>query len=1165
MADVQSNIHVNIDTSDALASLKLLQRQISAFHTQMAKSGTAASAVAANQAQNLMNSINATGKFQASMRSVTTSTEQFTDSLERNKLTSREYFRYTGAATKTFGRLFRSEFETLNKVARERVKDLQTQYIKMGRGANGALQAIAVRPLTLDMKNLGTQTAIAAQRQQLLNQLLKQGSTNLLNFGKNTQWAGRQLMVGFTVPLVMLGTQAAKTFMALEEQAIRFKRVYGEMFTTQDETDKMVKNIQLLAKEYTKYGVAVEKTMEMAANAAAMGKMGADLIAQVSEATRLAVLGGVEQEQALETTISVTNAFGVATEDLANKIDFLNAVENQTVVSIEDLTIAIPKAGPVVQQLGGDVEDLAFFLTAMKEGGINASEGANALKSGLASLINPSEKASKMLMGLGINIKGIVEANAGDVTSTVVSFAKALDTLDPLNRARAIEQLFGKFQFSRLSTLFQNVTKEGTQASRVLKLAQATTEELAILSERELSRVEESTTYKFKKSIEDLKVSLAPVGEQFLKALTPIVEFVGKVLEKFNGLGDGSKKFLTIMTVALGAIGPLALMTFGLLANGVANIIKLFAALRSGFNRVGSTTNVLGQQTDYLSQQQVEASAVAASLDQVHQRLRQTFTSETSAVNALALAYRNAISAQLGFTGPARGGKVVGPPQSKKYSTGVTTVPGRGNEDTVPAMLTPGEAVIPAGAAQDPANKPLIARMVAGQKVQGFNTGTTMVSFEGKEYNTKSARRAREVNDYLVQLVKNPDGTLTDTQTGKTFTRERLAEVLAYRSQDGKQLTPSQIRRSIQRKNASNKSPLIRRLTQEYEAKNAKVILEEKEALQKALKDRGLPALSASQADDAFKTKKAHLTKDVVDGVKRWRVVNVAPDAGYINQYMNTVEGDLGKNLLKLSDAELGKIGGSPGINRDHLKGFVDGKHPVNAAQLDTFRRIAQHDIALDKTRKVKKDKLYQAHLVDAGLEWRAKEGVGGYSEKGLRSFADLNPSDKQVILERNAEANPKDRFSQQDQRRLKEIADSTAKTKSGQLAPTNFGRLTAPTTGFSFDVPGVGGLYDGPNGKVFVKPMLSELDALAEKRATDFAREVHGLDTPEQKISTMIDPSDPEGKRKIIVLESKYNENFDEKKCQRHLLENSISSNLLHRRFVEIKTSRWEILEAIG
>ena len=1129
MADVQSNIHVNIDTSDALASLKLLQRQISAFHTQMSKSGAAASAVAANQAQNLMNSINATGQFQASMRTVATSTEHFTNALERNKLTSREYFRYTGAATKTFGRLFKSEFETINKVARERVKDIQTQYIKMGRGANGALQAIAVRPLTLDMKNLATQTAMAAQRQQLLNQLLKQGSTNLLNFGKNTQWAGRQLMVGFTVPLMLLGSAAAKTFMKLEEQAIRFKRVYGEMFTTKEETDTMVKEIQLLAKEYTKYGVAVEKTMEMAANAAAMGKMGSELKAQVMEATRLAVLGGVEQEQALETTISVTNAFGVAAEDLAKKIDFLNAVENQTVVSIEDLTIAIPKAGPVVQQLGGDVEDLAFFLTAMKEGGINASEGANALKSGLASLINPSEKASKMLAGLGINIKGIVEANAGDVKSTVVDFAAALDTLDPLNRARAIEQLFGKFQFSRLSTLFQNVGKEGTQAARVLELTKATTEELAILSERELSRIEDSTTYKFKKTIEDLKVTLAPVGEQFLKALTPIVEFVGKVLEKFNGLGDGSKKFITMLTIALGAIGPVALMSFGLLMNGLANIIKLFTSLKSAFNRTGASTQILGNQTDYLTKEQLEASAVAASLDQVHQRLRQTFTSETAAVNALALAYRNAIAAQIGFTGPVgRGGKMKGPPQSSQYSTGVTSVPGTGNQDTVPAMLTPGEAVIPAEAAQDPANKPLIARMVAGEKVPGFNKGTTKVTYNGKDYNAQSAVGAKNIRDFLNQLVQNPDGTLTDTKTGKIFTKERLTQVLDTRQLEGK-FSETKIRRSLTRDNMSNRSALIKRLKEAYNEKNAKTLISEQEAIEKALKDRGLPPLTKEQKKNAFTTANAHLTKDVdKDGNKRWRVVNVAPDPGYINQFVNSVQGNLGKELLGLPDDVLEKYN----IDREELRKIVDdGAHPKTDKAANTFRGAARYQIENQKRLGIPADRIYQAHLVDAGLEYRGKERIGAYSQGGLKSFADLYPKDKGVLVERVAESDPRQRFNQTDQQLLKKTADLAAKTESGKLPPTNFGKLIAPTTGFSFDVPGLGGLYDGPNGKVFVKPMMSELDALAEKKATDFARQVHGLDTPEQKISTMIDPSDPEGKRKIIVLESKYDARFDEKK----------------------------------
>ena len=718
MADIESNINVNIDTSEALASIKALQREISVFHSSMAKSGAVSNGQLAQMQQNLVNSINATGNFSAQMKTVKTTTESFTTALEKNKLSMGEYFRYAGASSRTFGRMFTSEFQTIEKVARERVKDLQTQYIKMGRDANGAMQSIAVRPLTLDMKDLGTQTAIAAQKSQIFNQLIKQGSTNMLNFGKNTQWAGRQLMVGFTVPLGIMGAAAAKEFMKLEEQAIRFKRVYGETFTPSSETDAMVEQIRTLATEFTKYGVAVEKTMGLAADAAAMGKQGVDLLAQVTEATRLSVLGGVDQQQALETTTALTNAFGTATDQLAGKINFLNGVENQTVTSIEDLTEAIPKAGPVVQQLGGDVEDLAFFLTAMKEGGINASEGANALKSGLASLINPTAKASEMLAGFGINIQGIVSANAGNVKGIVIDFAKALDTLDPLNRAQAIEQMFGKFQFSRLSTLFQNVIKEGSQAERVLKLSAATTEELAVLSERELKRVEDSPMYKFKGAMEDFKASLAPVGEAFLKAVTPIIEFGTKILDKFNSMSDEAKNFTVILTTVVAGVGPVLLMTFGLIANGVANLIKMFATVGGIFGKLGGQSTVLGEQTSYMTQQQLEAAAVAASLDQVHQTLRQTFTSEASAVRKLTAEYERAVAAQNNMRGPlVPGGRGRG---AKKYAKGVSFVPGNGNKDTQPAMLTPGEAVIP----KEMVKKygPLIAGMVTGN-IPGFAGG----------------------------------------------------------------------------------------------------------------------------------------------------------------------------------------------------------------------------------------------------------------------------------------------------------------------------------------------------------------------------------------------------------------------------------------------------------
>jgi TP901 family phage tail tape measure protein len=711
MADVNANIGVNIDTSAALGQLKDLQRQISQFHSSIAKSSQAAALAQRDLQKNFLNSVNSIGAFSAELRTVKTTSESFTSSLEKNKFSMREYFRYAGASTKTFGKLFKSEYDTIGKVAEDRVKKLQTQYIKMGRDASGAMKAIAITPNQLDMGNFATQTQIASQKQALFNQLMRQGSTNLLNFGKNTQWAGRQLMVGFTLPLMAVGAAASKSFMQMEAQALKFRKVYGDLFTPQEETQQALADIQELAKQFTKYGIAVADTVGLAADAAAAGFQGIDLQRQTTEATRLSVLGQIDNQQALETTIALQNAFSISSEELAQNIDFLNAVENQTVVSLDDITTAIPKVAPVIKQLGGDVKDLAFFLTAMKEGGINASEGANALKSGLASLINPSTRAREMLQGLGIDINGIVNNNKGDLKATVVGFAQALDTLAPLERARAIEQMFGKFQFARLSALFQNVTRDGTQASRVLELAGSSIEDLANLSSQELGKTADSAMNKFRKSVEDLKAAIVPVGEAFLKTVTPIIDLIGKFADKFSSLSDGTKKAITVMITVIGGLGPILLMTFGLLANGVANIIKLFLTLRTGYQRLTGQSQNLGEQTQYMTTEQLDNAAAAHSLNQAHATLTQQFTVEAEALQRLIAAYTAATSAAARFAG-ANPGMMVAPRARKKFAGGgIVRGPGGPKDDKVQIMASNGEAVVDAATVS--ANKPLIDELLS--------------------------------------------------------------------------------------------------------------------------------------------------------------------------------------------------------------------------------------------------------------------------------------------------------------------------------------------------------------------------------------------------------------------------------------------------------------------
>ena len=720
--DTTSNIFINVDTSQAMAQLRALEKELTALNRSLIVGTKAAAAAQSKYAQSLLHNVNATGQWTASMTRMSTASEQFATKLDRQKLSLKEYFRYGMASTKTFGKMFGNEFDTVSKLVDRRVKTLQQQYIQLGRDAQGAMNAMKFSPKALNYGNVTTQLMMATQRQQIFNKLVDDGATKLLNFGKNTQWAGRQLMVGFTIPLMLFGSQAIKTFKEIETQVIRFKKVYGDIFTDQGATDAALKNIRALADEYTKYGLKVSETIKMAADAAAAGFSGEGLQTVVEQTNKLAVLGGIAQDKALETTIALKNAFQIDNSKMAGTIDFLNAVENQTVVALDDLTTAIPKVAPVIQQLGGDVKDLAYFMAAMQEGGISAAQGANALKSGLASLINPSKKAAAAAQDLGINIKGIVEANAGNLRNTVTAFAKALQPLTDLQRSRIIEQVFGKFQFARISALLNNIGREGTQAARVLQLTNASAEELAILSKRELKIQAESSINKFTGAVERLKKSLAPIGEVFAKVLTPVLEFLTKMFDKFNNLPEGVKKAIGTITVIVGGLGPVFLMTFGLIANAIANSVKGIQVLRKGYQQLSAGSTDAGLKTQYLTQEELENISISNALYSKHQQLSAAYELEATALASLANVYKGASVAMGAFASSNPGlfmpGRGITP---RRFADGTNSVPGpAGAGDVVPSMLSPGEAVIPVKQSKKYAG--FISQIIA-DKVPGFVGG----------------------------------------------------------------------------------------------------------------------------------------------------------------------------------------------------------------------------------------------------------------------------------------------------------------------------------------------------------------------------------------------------------------------------------------------------------
>jgi TP901 family phage tail tape measure protein len=573
--NVVTNIVASADFSDLISNVNKVNLQLSQLKQTLTNTDKALALNATKIQQGFASTLRSTGQFSTHFVNLTADVDKFGKNLDQGRLKLREYYGVWQQHSRTSGGLIRD-------LARQQVA-LQNAIIQpLGRNAEGLMQFNVNIPRGLDeTKN---KAALLKQEMQIFNKVIQDGGVQLINWGKNTQWAGRQLTVGLTVPIAAFGKAAADAFREADEQLVRLTKVYGGIAgSSAAELATVRKEVAATAKELAaQYGASYKETIALSADIAATGKEGAELLNSVRETTRLSVLGEVDRQEAMKATLAIQTAFNQNTQELAESINFLNAVENQTSTTLNDLVEAIPKAGPVIKSLGGDIEDLALYLTAMKEGGINASEGANAIKSSLASLINPTKVAKEMFMGLGIDLGQIVTSNAGNLTATILDLQKALDRLDPLSKTKAIEQLFGKFQFARLSALFDNLGRQGSQTLQVLDLMNASAGDLASVAGRELAQITESASGRFRRALEQLKADLAGVGEQFLNVGTFLINVLDKIVNFANKLPGPVKTLMSLFAGFTALAGPLIMLT-GVLANFLGYVVKGAAHLRAFF------------------------------------------------------------------------------------------------------------------------------------------------------------------------------------------------------------------------------------------------------------------------------------------------------------------------------------------------------------------------------------------------------------------------------------------------------------------------------------------------------------------------------------------------------------------------------------------------------
>jgi TP901 family phage tail tape measure protein len=424
----------------------------------------------------------------------------------------------------------------------------------------------------------------------IVSQVANSAAANMIKFGKNTQWAGRQLMVGLTMPVVVAGAAMGKLAYDVESQMTRINKVYD--FTVnkdQNAAKHMQESATLRSNSMTaarnaaqQFGASMKDTLNVEANLAATGEKGNELIGKTTEVMRLATLGEMDYQRALETTITLQSVYKQNTSELSDSFNYMNAVENATSLSIEDFSKAIPKVAGPMRTLNGTLQDAGTLLVAMRARGINAVEGANAIKASFTRVLKPTRQAKEMFETLTKqSLTELTDKTNGEVIPTFQALQKATANLYGKKRQALFAALFGTQQTTRLQAIVEemvNLEDETTQVGKAYAIAKQESSEWAASASREMKALQQSASGRLKIAIESLKVELADAGKPFLEIAGFIVRGVTAIVKAFNDLPGPVKSFATIAIIA-GAIAGPVIMLVGLFANLAGQALKMGASL----------------------------------------------------------------------------------------------------------------------------------------------------------------------------------------------------------------------------------------------------------------------------------------------------------------------------------------------------------------------------------------------------------------------------------------------------------------------------------------------------------------------------------------------------------------------------------------------------------
>lgn len=624
------------------------------------KAGTRAVHEASNAYRQAASS---SGLFNTQQIRATSEAERYTKQLQKQKMALGDMMKHRGIMRE----VYRDQL---------RYQRMSAQYWGTDTAGKGITDIAVPRSVPRDLDTM-------RQRLGMVSVMAKAAGGHFIDMGKNIQWAGRQLSVGFTYPVALFGAAAGVMAFKVEDSFAKIAKVYdvsaqaltNEAMRTKELAELKTESMKNATKVAKEYGMTVEKTLAVEQALAATGLKGKDLMQSTEEIQRISALGDIDPTQTTELFVSLRTAFKDTIkpgQEVTDAFNLMNAASNASSLSLQDFAEAVPRLAGAFAQTGGTIEQLTTLMTAAREQGVDPIEAANAFKSLTARMTSSQlrNKATGIYQGAGIDIdiNEIYKEAEGNLYKFMELLGKARNQYKDLlsegtTQTEAAAALFGAYQLNRGTAAVVNIGDAmagvENQTKAVLDLQEKSSAELAHIAELSKKAMMDNPAGKFKQEWAKFQIELSKMGEPFLEAANSILGVFTAIGKAINGLSDGKKNMLMIAAIMLALVGP-AIMLTGLFMNLFGQFIKgagSIGAFLTRFKLVTKEEQAAALTTEAVNTAMKKQVLTTASLAQEVQVLTAAYQRATVAAKTFAVTQGAATAGAMGNAAQVKPGQ----------------------------------------------------------------------------------------------------------------------------------------------------------------------------------------------------------------------------------------------------------------------------------------------------------------------------------------------------------------------------------------------------------------------------------------------------------------------------------------------------------------------------